>query len=58
MRVEQAFIHVDIDDLRAIFDLVARNFDSGFIVAGQDQLLELCRTGNVGALADIDETRG
>lgn len=39
MRIEQAFIHVDVDNLRTIFDLVARDLDSGFIVAGKDQFL-------------------
>jgi hypothetical protein len=33
MRVEQTFIHIDVDNLRAILDLVARDFDGGFIIA-------------------------
>jgi hypothetical protein len=33
MRVEQPFIHVNVDNLRAIFNLIARDLDSGFIVA-------------------------
>ena len=55
MRVEQAFVHVDVDDLRAAFDLLARDLDRLFIAVFHDQLLELGRSGNVGALADIDE---
>ena len=58
MRVEQAFIHVDVDNLRAIFDLIARDLDRGFIIAREDQLLEPGAAGNIGALADIDEAGG
>ena len=58
MRVEQTLIHIDVDNLRAVFDLIARDLDCRFIVAGQDQLFELGRTGDVGAFADIDETGG
>ena len=36
---------------------LARDLDRGVIVAGEDQLLELGRTGDVGALADVDEAR-
>ena len=53
--VEQALVHVDVDDLRAVLDLLAGDLDRGGIVAGHDQLLEAGRAGDVGALADIDE---
>ena len=53
--IEQAFVHVDVDNLRAVFDLLARDLDRGFIIAGQDQLLELGAAGDVGAFADVDE---
>jgi hypothetical protein len=53
--VEQPFVHVDVDDLRAILDLVARDLDRGGIVAGHDQLLEPGRPGHVGPLAVSDE---
>ena len=55
--VEQGLVHVDVDDLRAVLDLVARDLDRGIIVAGEDQLLELGRAGDVAALADVDEPR-
>ena len=58
MRVEQAFIHVDVDNLRTIFDLVARDLDSGFIVAGKDQFFELCAASDIGAFTNINEARG
>jgi hypothetical protein len=58
LRIEQALVHVDVDDLRAGLDLLARDLDGGGVVALQDQLLESRRAGDVGALADIDEGRG
>ena len=53
--VDQALIHVDVDDLRAVLDLVARHVERSGVVAGRDQLPEFGRAGDVGALADIDE---
>ena len=50
MRVEQAFVHVDIDHLRAILDLLAGDLDRGFIIVVEDQFLEAGRAGNIGAL--------
>ena len=38
--VEQALVHVDVDDLGAVLDLLARDLDRGGIIAGHDQLLE------------------
>ena len=55
--VEQALVHVDVDHLGAVLDLLARDLDRGGIIAGHDQLLEFGRAGDVGALADIDESR-
>ena len=54
--VEQALVHVDVDDLGAVLDLLARDLDRGGIIVGHDQLLEAGRAGDVGALADIDES--
>ena len=53
--VQQALVHVDVDDLRAALDLLARDLDGGRVVAFQDQLLEAGRPGDIGALTDIDE---
>ena len=39
--VDQALVHVDVDDLRAVGDLVARDVERGGVVAGGDQLAEL-----------------
>ena len=53
--IEQALVHVDVDDLRAVLDLLARDRQRRGVVAGGDQLAEFGRAGDVGALADIDE---
>ena len=57
-RVDQALVHVDIDDLRAVRHLVAGDVEGGRIIARGDQLAEFCRAGDVGALADVDEGNG
>ena len=54
-RVEEALVHVDVDDLRAVLHLLARDRQRARIIAGGDQLAELGRAGDVGALADIHE---
>ncbi|MNJ38566.1 hypothetical protein D3C77_334150 [compost metagenome] len=55
--VQQALVHVDVDDLGARFDLLARDRQGGGIVARDDQFLELGRAGDVGAFTDVDEDR-
>ena len=57
LAVEQCLVDVDVDDLRAVLDLVARDLDRRVIVAGEDQLLEPRGSGDVAALADVDEAR-
>ena len=53
--IEQALVHVHVDDLRAVLDLIARDRERAGIVAGGDELAEPGRAGDVGALAHIDE---
>ena len=53
--IEQALVHVDVDDLRAVLDLVARHLQARGVIARGDQLAEFRRARDVGALADIDE---
>ena len=55
LRVDQALVHVDVDDLRAVLDLLARHRQRRWIVAAGDQLAKSRRARNVGALADVDE---
>ncbi len=57
LRVEHRLVHVDVDDLRAADDLLARDLDRAGVIARQDELRERARTGDVGAFADIDEQR-
>ncbi len=54
-RIQQAFVHVDVDDLRAVLDLVAGDLQRSGIVAGLDQLAETRGARDVGAFADVDE---
>ena len=53
--IEQALVHVHVDDLGAVLDLVAGDGERGRIIAGGDELAETRRAGDVGALADIHE---
>ena len=57
-RIDQAFVHVDVDDLRAVGHLVARDIERGRIVAGGDQLAEFRRARDIGALAHVHEGNG
>ena len=54
-RIEHRLIHVDVDDLRAVFDLLARDLQRLIILLGQDQPGEGLGAGDIGALADIHE---
>ncbi len=56
--VQQAFVHVDVDHLRTVFDLFAGDFDGGFVIVRHDQFLEPGRSGHIGAFADVDEPGG
>ena len=54
-RIEQALIHIDVEDLRAVLHLIARHRERRGVVAGGDEFAKARRTGDVGAFADIDE---
>ena len=55
--VEQRLVHVDVDQLGAALDLLARDVDRLVLGAVVDQPGELARAGDVGPLADVDEER-
>ena len=57
LRVEHRLVHVDVDHLRAVLDLLARDCERLLVVAGEDEPRERLRAGDVGALADVDEER-
>ena len=53
--IEHGFVHVDVDDLCAILDLLAGDFERRLEIAFHDQFLEPGGAGDIRALADIDE---
>ena len=53
--VNHPLVHADVNDLRAVLDLLARDGQRRLVIAGLDELGELGRTGDVGALADVQE---
>ena len=55
LAVEHALVEIDVDDGRAAFHLLARDGDALVEFALQDELGELGRAGDVGALADEGE---
>src|SRR6185437_10081674 len=55
LAVQEALVDIDVDDLSAVGDLVARDVEGGNIIAGSDQLAEARGASDVGPLADIDE---
>src|SRR3546814_796227 len=44
--------------MRAIFNLLPGDLDSGMVIASKDQLLELGGAGDVGAFTNVDENGG
>ena len=55
--IDEALVHVDVDDLGAVGDLFARHVEAGGSVSRLDQLAETRRAGDIGAFADIDEAQ-
>ena len=53
--VEHAFIHIDINDLRAILNLISSYVQRRVVVVFQNQAFEFGRARDVTAFADIDE---
>ena len=50
--VDHPLVHADVDDVGAVLDLLARDAHGLLVLALLDQLGELRRAGDVGALAD------
>jgi hypothetical protein len=53
--VDQAVVHAHVDDVGAVVHLLAGDGDGLLVVAGLDELGELRRAGDVGALANHEE---
>ena len=47
LAVDQAVVETDVDDVGAVLDLLAGDFDGGLEIAGADELGELRRAGDV-----------
>ena len=50
--VDHPLVHADVDDVGAVLDLLPRDADRLLVLALLDELGELRRAGDVGALAD------
>ena len=55
LAVEHGFVHVDINDLGAVGDLLPRHFDGAGVVVVEDQPGKGARAGDVGSFADVDK---
>ena len=55
LAVEHGFVHVDVHHLSAVFHLLTRHGQGLFVLAVQDHAGKGLGTGDVGALADVDE---
>ena len=56
-RVEHPLVHVDVEDLGPALHLLPGHGQRLLVLAGQDELGEPGRAGDVGALADVHEVR-
>ena len=53
--IQHAFVHVDIDDLRAVVDLLERHSKRFVVTFIFDQAFEFRRAGDVGAFANVQK---
>ena len=54
-RIQHAFVHVDIDNLSAVLNLLARDLNRCVVIIGLDQAPENRRARDVASLTDVDE---
>ena len=55
LAVEHPLVHVDVYDLGAVLDLLARHVQGRLVIVVQNKVLEARRAGDVGALAYVHE---
>ena len=55
--IEHRLVHVHVDDLRAVFHLLARHGQRLFVLLGQDKPRKRLGAADVGALAHVHEQR-
>ena len=53
--IQQPVVHVDVDDLRPVFHLLAGNLQGFFVFLLVNQAEELARAGHVAAFAHVDK---
>ena len=57
LRVEHAFVHVDVDYLSTVRNLLTRDFERFVVVFFTNQPSEFRATRDVGSLANVNEKR-
>ena len=57
LAVEHGFVHVHVNDLRTVFDLLARHGQSLFVLAIQNHARKGLGAGHIGALTHVDKQR-
>ena len=57
LRIEHAFIHVYIDNLGPVINLLFRNIECFFVVFLSYQTFEFGRPGNICSLTNINKQR-
>ena len=57
LRIEHRFVHIDVDDLGAVFHLLARHRQRFVELLIEDHARKRLRARDVGALAHVDEQR-
>ena len=53
--LQHSLVHVDVDELGAVLNLLEGHFQSPLKIALQDDLGEAPGTGNIGSFSDIDK---
>ena len=53
--IEHPFVHIHVNDLRAVLNLLTRNRYGLFVLATQDELCELRRASDIGPFANVHE---
>lgn len=53
--IQHPFIHVDVDDLGTVFNLLAGYVQSGVVIFFNNQAFEACRAGYITTFTHIDK---
>ena len=55
LRLQHAFVHIDVDDLGTVLYLLPGDLQCLFIFAFLDQAFEASRAGYIGTFTNVDE---